>query len=448
MRVGIAVAPVHTPRGVPLGGNVRADKATRETHDPVTVTVLALEHAGGRVLVVQVDLIGISSGLLVLVEKRLRDVIDLPMEIVLCATHTHSAPDVMRGFGFDDHDYSSVDAWEEEAAEVVLVTAVRALSDLAAAELRMSLGAVANVAFNRRILRADGSIRMNWDVAGARAGELAAEAADDEVVVVRMLVDGRTVGVLVHFALHPAILVGLGGAVSADYVHFLRRRVQEEVGVVPVLFLNGAMGDINHIAEDAQRRETGFAEAERVGVALGEAVGALLEADGEILTESMDLRRVRVPLRQRVPSAADLARARELIDNAAGRHADARDGIPALAYARWLVRRGALLDDHVEIDVTVLAIGRLVLVVLPFEVFVRFGLDLRRAHPEIVAKIVSLGGGPYLGYLPTGDAFDEGGYEPTFGTSTIERGEGERLLSVVDRIVAGTRSPSGAGGIR
>jgi hypothetical protein len=71
-----------------------------------------------------------------------------------------------------------------------------------------------------------------------------------------------------------------------------------------------------------------------------------------------------------------------------------------------------------------------VLVYLPFEVFVEFGLGLRRMFPGHVVRVVSLGDG-YHGYLPTAVAFAEGGYEPTFGTSTIEPGQGEHLMHQV-----------------
>ena len=77
--------------------------------------------------------------------------------------------------------------------------------------------------------------------------------------------------------------------------------------------------------------------------------------------------------------------------------------------------------------IAVLQLERVVLVYVPFEVFVEFGLLLRDAFPGQLVKVVSPANG-YFGYLPTAVAFAEGGYEPTLGTSTIVPGQGERLF--------------------
>ncbi|GAA2447511.1 alanine racemase [Agromyces soli] len=432
MRAAVAVAAIPVPVGIPIGGNARADKGARGVHDPVTVTVLAVEGEGGTIALAQLDLIGLSTGLLEAVDVGVRAAAGgSAIEVVLCATHTHSAPDVLRGFGFDDHDYAAVDAWEAVASEIVIATVLRAAAGLEDAELRLGLGRVPGVAHNRRLLRADGSIRMNWTDAEGGAAERPAELVDEELTVVRIAGTGGTLGVVVHFALHPAVLVGLDGKISADWVHFLRERVRAVVGDVPVLFLNGAMGDVNHIGPGAVRRETGFAEAERVGRAIADVALAVLDGPGEALGGRPELVRRRYRLRQRVPAPEDLAAAAALVEAAGGVQADALDGIPPLAYAHWTVRRGVALAEELEVDAAVLRLGRLALVLLPFEVFTRFGLELRRTTPHLVAKLVSLGAGPYFGYLPTAEAFDQGGYEPTLGTSTIARGEGEALLAAV-----------------
>jgi hypothetical protein len=72
-----------------------------------------------------------------------------------------------------------------------------------------------------------------------------------------------------------------------------------------------------------------------------------------------------------------------------------------------------------------------VLVYVPFEVFVEFGLLLRDAFPDQLVKVVSPANG-YFGYLPTAVAFAEGGYEPTLGTSTISPGQGEHLFHRIE----------------
>jgi hypothetical protein len=59
--------------------------------------------------------------------------------------------------------------------------------------------------------------------------------------------------------------------------------------------------------------------------------------------------------------------------------------------------------------------------------------------PSKIAKVVSLANG-YLGYLPTKAAFEQGGYETTFGTSTVAAGQAEVLIS---EAVAALRGAAG-----
>ena len=235
-------------------------------------------------------------------------------------------------------------------------------------------------------------------------------------------------GALVHFTLHPAILVGHDWMLSADYVAELSATVSATLGGAPVLFVNGALGDVNHIDYHDSGRAIGFGESARVGNALGRAaVEALASSRVDIDLEDLEFRTVSVTLGQRTVSRAHLENARALLDANAGRPIEALDGIPAEAYAQWSVAAGRELTPLLDVNVSILRFGSVVLAYVPFEVFVEFGLKLRRAFPEHTVRVVSLGGG-YHGYLPTAAAFAEGGYEPTLGTSTIECGQGEYLF--------------------
>jgi hypothetical protein len=49
---------------------------------------------------------------------------------------------------------------------------------------------------------------------------------------------------------------------------------------------------------------------------------------------------------------------------------------------------------------------------LPGEFFVEFGLQIKKASPARITLVVGLANGS-IGYVPTPEAFDQGGYEPT-----------------------------------
>jgi hypothetical protein len=270
---------------------------------------------------------------------------------------------------------------------------------------------------------------MNWETLEPGDVLTALGPIDPELLVLVFSDEhGVALGALVHFTLHPAILVGHDWLVSADFVAEASVTIGAALEGAPVLFLNGALGDINHIDYRDPGRAIGFGESARVGTALGRAgVDALARENAGLDLADVELRIMTVNLDQRTVDRSQLERAREVLAVNAGHPVEALDGIPAEAYALWTIQAGRWLTPLLEVNVTFVRVDRVVLVYVPFEVFVEFGLELRRAFPDSIVRVVSLGGG-YYGYLPTARAFAEGGYEPTLGTSTIECGQGEYLF--------------------
>lgn len=429
-RVGFAQTNISCARGTPLGGNARVDKAARGVHDPLHATVAVIQSDNGDQVIVGLDLLCAPETLVQAISAAIESLTGLPAScIVVSATHTHSGPDVGHGDGMDQQDYSLVDAWEEQAVPAIAAAALAAQRDAVPARLHLASAEVDNVSFNRRLIHRDGSTHMNWE--SFKAGEiLDARGPIDPELLVLVFSDsaGATIGALVHFTLHPAILVGHEWLVSADFVAEASNLLSGELNDAPVLFLNGALGNINHLDYRNSGRAIGFTETTRVGTALGQAgIEALARRVAQVDLNRIELRTITVTLNQRTVSRGQLEQAQKLIDANAGRPVESLDGIPPEAYAYWTVKRGRALTALLDVKVSILRIGQVILVYLPFEVFVEFGLDLRHAFPECVVRVVSLGGG-YHGYLPTALAFAEGGYEPTFGTSTIEPGQGEYLF--------------------
>jgi neutral ceramidase len=433
-RVGFAQTDISCTPGTPLGGNARVDKAARGVHDPLHATVAVLESGSTSHVLVGLDLLNAPARLVEAMSRAISDRIGLPAsEVTVSATHTHSGPDVGRGHGMDNQPYDLVDAWEREAVQLVAAAAVEAHRTACPASLRVGRGNVMGISFNRRLIHRDGSTRMNWE-----------PLAPEEIVGTRGPVDpqlltlvfsdhdGYPLGAVVHFTLHPAILVGHEWLVSADYVADLSAVVSEQLDGAPVMFLNGALGNINHLDFRDDGRAIGFTESERVGRSIGgEALDAIAGAGEPIDMDLVTWRRFTVTLEQRTVDRQRLGAAQELLAVSAGEPVEALDGIPPEAYARWTVTQGRRLPPLLDVKVTIVRIAQVVLVYVPFEVFVEFGLTLGAAFPDHVVRVVSLGN-DYHGYLPTASAFAEGGYEPTLGTSTVQAGQGEYLFHRIE----------------
>jgi len=428
-RVGFAQADISCAVGTPLGGNARTDKAARGVHDPLHATVAVLAHQGRHHVMVGLDLLSPPSHLVDAIAGAIQARTGIPASCVfVSATHTHSGPDVGRGHSMDQHDYSIVDEWERTAVALIAATAADAQRKAVPAGMRIVTEEVPGLSFNRRLIHSDGSTRMNWegvppeDVLGARG------PIDPSLLVLAFYDDaGAPLGAVVHYTLHPAILVGHEWLVSADYVAEASSQVSQSLGGRPVVFLNGALGNVNHLDFHAPGRAIGFPESARVGNALGRAaVEAITGSAGPTPLDVVRSRALSVTLEQRTVGREQFEAARALLACSNG-EVEALDGIPAEAYAQWAVTAGRELTPLLDVPIAILQLQDVVLVYVPFEVFVEFGLLLRDAFPGQLVKVVSPANG-YFGYLPTAVAFAEGGYEPTLGTSTISPGQGERLF--------------------
>lgn len=426
--------------GLPMGGNSRRDKSARGLHDPIQATVIAVQRETRPTLIVAFDLVTLSPALVDGLRAALTARVGAH-DLFISATHTHSAPDVGHGAHFDQADYTGVDEWVDVTIERVADQIVSTLGELRPARVVLGATQLASVSFNRRLLTTAGRVAMNWEIGPDLEGARPLGPTDDALTVIAFLDQaGSPIGACLHFCLHPAILVGHDWQLSADFVGPARSRLADELGGCPVAFLNGAMGNVNHIDPRLQHRPIGFAESDRVGQRVG-AAAVTAHRRAQPVGDGLQSRHITVNLRQRTVTPAELVAAERTLAAAAPHDFDALDGIPAAAYANWTVHRGAGLSDVLLAPVSVLHLGSVVLVYLPFEVFCEFGLQLRALFGDHHVLVVSLGGGG-LGYLPTVSAFGEGGYEPTFGTSTIQLGEGERLLdataTLVNALLAGS----------
>ena len=114
--VGFAQADISCAPGTPLGGNARVDKAARGVHDPLHATVAFIGTDAGKQLLVGLDLISAPGPLVEAICAAIESHSGIPASCVtVSATHTHSGPDVLHGDGIDEHDYTLVGSWEQEA---------------------------------------------------------------------------------------------------------------------------------------------------------------------------------------------------------------------------------------------------------------------------------------------------------------------------------------------
>ncbi|MFH1540042.1 MAG: hypothetical protein ABIH66_13900 [bacterium] len=208
---------------------------------------------------VALDLLGLQYPDIVEMAGAAGEKMGIPAgNIIIHSIHTHSAPDTVGLWGGGPKGY------KKKLKEGVAKCLADASAALRPAEARFASGRVEGRNINRR----------HPDTKKA-----------DETMAVMELAEpgGGTIATLVNFACHPVALGADSRKITADFIHYLRNRMEADRGGVS-LYFSRDLGDANPPAvnEDVYDRAGGtFELARELGEALaGDAAGLLENAAG------------------------------------------------------------------------------------------------------------------------------------------------------------------------
>jgi hypothetical protein len=270
------------------------------------------------------------------------------------------------------------------------------------------------VAHNRRVVMRDGTVRTHGSFDDPDAlcleGPIDPEVA---VIAVRSL-SGDLRGVLVNYACHPTHHGG-DTAIDAGYPGALARRLRE-LGCPTTLFLNGASGNLH--TSDPRAGGRGL-DAEAAG-------GRLAQDTWDVVQGLSFGREVHLAAASR---AIELPYRRITEDEITGRVRGAQRFIDSAIYDRnipALVRKIEERRVHTA-EIQVLCVDDCAIVGVPGEFFCELGLQIKeRAWP--MQALISTCTNGRAGYIPTSEAFRRGGYETTFGPSSMLAPEAGALI--------------------
>lgn len=247
LRAGAAVRIITPDPLLPVSGGIGTPKKTVEKKGDLYVRALVFEKDGTRVAIVSVDNLGWSSAL----GDRSRALIKgiAPQNILIGATHTHSAPDA---YGFPDEqgrshaDLKYLDWCVEQIADAVN----EAIEELKPASLKIAVG------------EAEGKIAYNYyapQLYDPRCGVIQAVGRSGKN-------QGKVIATLVNYAVHPEVLGSGRGILSPDLCGPLYERIESKTGGVAI-FMNGAQGGM--ITADVRREGGGEANTWEECVRIG-----------------------------------------------------------------------------------------------------------------------------------------------------------------------------------
>jgi len=320
-----------------------------------------------------------------------------PEAVLIAASHTHCGGPANSVLGTDADP-----AYQARIAQAIADAVCTAWECRVPATLTVGKAPCPGWAFNRRWTMRNGGEATNPGKSNPDAIRPAGPVDDELGIVACHDQAGTLLGYIGSFTCHSTVIWGT--QFSGDYSAYWR----DALGA-PLVFLNGACGDINQINfASPDTKESGPAHAKAMAQALAAASRAALAKATPLSEAQVGHRHREVTLGLRVPSAEQEAEDRALVtvpENEWGSpHWQARDRLlllADLAGAKSLV-----------CEVSTYHLGPAVIPAAPWQPFCEFGLRLKQGIDTEFVFPASFANGS-IGYVPTPQAFAGGGYEPT-----------------------------------
>ena len=415
--------------------------------DDIEINALAFRKNGTAVILLTLDNCGVESDVFDVYRSEISKATGVDEKAVFIhVTHTHTGPKLC------SPETAENDLEKEYYYFVkrrMTDAAVFAMEDLKPAAMGIGVGKAENVAFLRRFLMKDGSIKTNPGVNNPDIKEPIG-VVDERVNVVRIDRENAPTLVIANFGNHPDT-VG-GNLISADWPGFTRRTVERAIPDTRCVFFNGAQGDVNHVNvhpkggdlndmfmdfDDVSR---GYGHARHLGNVMAGSVMQVYDKVEYIPVESIKFIRRTVNIPSNMPKPEDMPKAYE-IDRLHNEGKD--DEIPfkgmmlttVVAEAARMIR----LEHGPEffpLSFTAIALGDVAFFGIPGEPFTPIGMELKKAK-GFKAVLPCCLTNSSDGYFPMQDSYDEGGYEAR--SSSFKAGVAELMIEKGLEILAELR---------
>lgn len=396
IRAGVAREVISPPSGIYQIGYGRRSKGNRGVHDDLTATALVLDDGQTRLALVACDLLCLNEYTV----DRIRARAGAGTATIIACSHTHAGPIAFADEGSDRANR----AYIIDLIDGIVRTIQRAEAALAPAELAWAEGEAA-IAVNRRQRAPDGTVTIGVNPDGPVDRSLG-------VLSVRSSA-GQTLATVVNYACHGTVLGPENLLVSADWVGPMRARVESELGGL-ALFLQGAAGNLNP-RHNGQPPGEGWAAAQELGEEVGRQALAACADASPLAAAPIEFTRQELWLPLAAAAFSDSPP--PIYRRAVLRAAELPGWMAFLA--DWLLDRRYPWRSRIEareglwqvpLRINAARIGDLALVTFAAEPFTEIGMAIKAASPAAHTMVAGVADG-CIGYLPTAEAHDEGGYE-------------------------------------
>jgi neutral ceramidase len=408
-RIGAASTVVTPFLDTPMAGYYY-DRQAEGVHDDLRSKTLIIDDGRSPVVLVAVDAIHVTRDVVDQSRRLIGEKWGIPADrIMISATHCHTGPKLTPDYR------KSLSRWIADGVRT-------AMGELRPTSLKAGVEAESSIAHYRRYRMKDGSVRTNPGFLNPDIVRPVGEIDSDVGILLALDDRDRPLATWVNYAMHQDTVGGT--LISADYAHFLAAFLSRVQGPeMLTVFTIGAAGNINHWDVGRPGPQRGFSMAETLGQVLAAAVIRGYTRLETVAPVGIHAASVIVDLPVASISSGEIVAARKAMAKPMPPGVDFT--MDRVRQAR-AVRLGEQNGKPVSAEVQVFRLGDVAIVGLPGEVFVELGRAIKKESPFPVTFIVELAN-DNIGYIPTTEAFAQGGYEPT--SSILSPGAGEKLAA-------------------
>lgn len=466
LKIGWAQADITPPMAVQICGQFH-NRISEGIHDPLTVTVLALDGGDDHAVFVSCDIVMISDALQDRVRANLGEATGLdPQKVILNATHIHTGPEVMLDWQYwpfkDTPVFLGLNAMDvgeyvDMAAKRISAAVVSAWNSRTPG--RMAFGmSYAVVGRNRRWTNTDGVSRMLGNTDDEKFSHI--EGYEDHSVGVMAIRDehGDMTGLVVNIAC-PSQVVGGDYEIGADFWHEarveLRKRFGEKLFILPQCSVAG--DQCPHLLYDKKAHLrmlelAGRNEREEYGLRIASAVETTLNILGNHTDEAFPLKHhvetLQLPLARITKEHVDEAlKEADVWQQNFDEKMQQLQADPSMKdQPRWYVpvsraknmatwfrtvaerydRQEKGLDRTLPCELHVIRLGDVAIATNPFEYYLDYGIFIKARSRAVQTFLVQLAGTGT--YVPSLRSTLGGGYGSTAASNPVGP-EGGRMLA-------------------
>lgn len=419
MKTGYSKVCMNPHVGTPISGYYE-ERYVKGVLDNLYIKAVAFDDGEKKAVILTVDACYLPQKLYDMFKGKISEATGIEKDgIFITCSHTHTGPVIGKDFASERR---STPEYDESLVSSAVDAAVYAVNDLKESEMATAKSEAKNISFIRRYRMKDGTVATNPGVNNENI-EHPLGTPNETVKIVKITRKDSDDILLVNFGTHTD---SVGGEyISNDYIGYVCSILENAIKNTKCMFLLGFQGDVNHVNVNPTKGESAISKidfdgvprsvehAEHMGRIIAGAVLSVYSIAEKVKTDKVSYitKTVSLPSHQENDKLEEARRIHKLYEE--GR----TDELPykemelttKVAEATRIIKLENGPDSFPFI-LSAIKLGDLLIAGIGGEPFTEIGNRICENSPFAETVLCCLTNSA-SGYIPTTQAYDEGGYE-------------------------------------